>query len=256
MIYNPYFEKIGINAVVTPMGAKAENCAEVLKALFQLANIRGALATMPHKVASLAFMDEVSTSARIAGARNAILSRPERSLVGDMFDGESLVRGLARKGRPIASVSALVVGSGDAARAAGHGARQLLIDRGPGQVVKSTGASPCRAGQEARRDLGNRCESIIYRSAGASAFACPSARPSSRGTPIHRETCIMAESARQASFRRDRRKRPFNEKNTLAGAPNLGAKVELEVIVDPDAPADLVPDWRDAELVHERLTGE
>ena len=40
MIYNPYFEKIGLNAVVMPMGVKAENYAEVLKALFQLTNIR------------------------------------------------------------------------------------------------------------------------------------------------------------------------------------------------------------------------
>ena len=53
MIYNPYFEKIGVNAVVVPMGVKAENYAEVMRALFRLTNIRGALVTMPHKVATL-----------------------------------------------------------------------------------------------------------------------------------------------------------------------------------------------------------
>jgi shikimate dehydrogenase len=57
MIYNPYFEKIGFNAIVMPMGVKAEDYAEVLKALFELTNIRGALVTMPHKVTTLAFMD-------------------------------------------------------------------------------------------------------------------------------------------------------------------------------------------------------
>jgi shikimate dehydrogenase len=112
MIYNPYFEKIGLNAVVVPMGVKAENYAEVLKALFQLTNIRGALVTMPHKVTTLAFVDEISTTARIAGASNAILRRPDGSLIGDMFDGEGFVRGVARKGRRIAGESALVVGSG------------------------------------------------------------------------------------------------------------------------------------------------
>jgi shikimate dehydrogenase len=112
MIYNPYFEKIGLNAVVMPMGVKAENYAEVLKALFQLTNIRGALVTMPHKVTTLSFMDEISTTARIAGASNAILRRPDGSLVGDMFDGEGFVRGVARKGRRIAGESALVVGCG------------------------------------------------------------------------------------------------------------------------------------------------
>ena len=112
MIYNPYFEKIGLNAVVMPMGVKAENYAEVLKALFQLTNIRGALVTMPHKVTTLALMDEISTTARIAGASNAILRRPDGSLIGDMFDGEGFVRGVARKGRRIAGESALVVGCG------------------------------------------------------------------------------------------------------------------------------------------------
>ena len=112
MIYNPYFEKIGVNAVVMPMGVKAESYAEVLKALFQLTNIRGALVTMPHKVTSLAYMDEISTTARIAGACNAILRRPDGSLVGDLFDGEGFVRGVARKGRLIAGDSALVVGCG------------------------------------------------------------------------------------------------------------------------------------------------
>ena len=112
MIYNPYFEKIGFNAIVMPMGVKAEKYAEVLKALFELTNIRGALVTMPHKVTTLAFMDEISTTARIAGACNAILRRPDGSLVGDMFDGEGFVRGVARKGRHIAGESALVVGCG------------------------------------------------------------------------------------------------------------------------------------------------
>jgi shikimate dehydrogenase len=112
MIYNPYFEKIGLNAIVMPMGVKAEDYAEVLKALFALTNIRGALVTMPHKVTTLAFMDEISTTARIAGACNAILRRPDGSLVGDMFDGEGFVRGVARKGRHIAGESALVVGCG------------------------------------------------------------------------------------------------------------------------------------------------
>src|ERR1700734_510003 len=110
MIYNPYFEKIGFDAIVMPMGVKAEDYAEVLKALFQLTNIRGALVTMPHKVTTLSLVDEVSPTARIAGACNAILRRPDGMLVGDMFDGEGFVRGVARKGQRLAGASALVVG--------------------------------------------------------------------------------------------------------------------------------------------------
>src|SRR2546430_9103303 len=41
MIYNPYFEKAGVDAVVVPMGVKAEDYPAFLKELFKLANIRG-----------------------------------------------------------------------------------------------------------------------------------------------------------------------------------------------------------------------
>ena len=67
MIYNPYFEKAGIDAVVVPMGVKAEDYAQVLKALFRLTNIRGALVTMPHKVTTVALLDEVTPTVQIAG---------------------------------------------------------------------------------------------------------------------------------------------------------------------------------------------
>src|SRR3984957_394818 len=137
MIYNPYFDKVGVNAVVMPLGVKAEDYAEVLKAAFKLTNIRGALVTMPHKVTTVGLVDEVSTTARIAGACNAILRRPDGTLVGDMFDGEGFVRGVARKGRRMKGASALVVGCGGvgsaiaASLAAGGVARLGLFDAFP-----------------------------------------------------------------------------------------------------------------------------
>jgi len=137
MIYNPYFEKIGVNAIVMPMGVQAANYEAFVKTLFKLTNIRGALVTMPHKVTTVGLVDEVSTTARIAGACNAILLRPDGSLAGDMFDGEGFVRGVARKGQRIAGASALVVGSGGvgsaiaASLAAAGVARMGLYDANP-----------------------------------------------------------------------------------------------------------------------------
>ncbi|HEY2886828.1 MAG TPA: hypothetical protein VGJ08_16580, partial [Rhizomicrobium sp.] len=43
MIYNPYFEKHNIDAVVVPMGCKPEDYAAFLKLVFKLSNIHGAL---------------------------------------------------------------------------------------------------------------------------------------------------------------------------------------------------------------------
>jgi shikimate dehydrogenase len=112
MIYNPYFEQAGIDAVVVPMGVKADEYPQFLKLLFRLSNIGGALVTMPHKVTTVGLLDEVTPTVRIAGSCNAVRRAPDGRLQGDMFDGEGFVRGVARKGRRIAGASVLVVGSG------------------------------------------------------------------------------------------------------------------------------------------------
>ena len=112
MIYNPWFDMKGIDAVVMPMGVRPDAYSALVKSLFQLTNIRGALVTMPHKIATCALMDELSVTAQVAGACNAILLRADGTLLGDMFDGAGFVRGVARKGQAIAGRSALVVGSG------------------------------------------------------------------------------------------------------------------------------------------------
>lgn len=112
MIYNPFFEKQRINAVVVPMGCKGENYAEFLKLLFKLSNIHGALITMPHKITTLQLVDQASVSAKIAGACNAVRIDADGALIGDMFDGEGFVRGVLKKGRKLAGVKVLVSGCG------------------------------------------------------------------------------------------------------------------------------------------------
>lgn len=112
MIYNPYFEQAGIDTVVVPMGCRPENFPALLKAVFTLENIRGALITMPHKVATVGLLDELSPAVRIAGACNAVRRAADGRLQGDLFDGEGFVRGLRRKGCRVEGARALVVGSG------------------------------------------------------------------------------------------------------------------------------------------------
>ena len=112
MIYNPYFEQQGINALVVPMGCKAEDYPVFLRAIFKLSNVRGALITMPHKVSTLSLVDEVLPAAAIAGACNAVRLGPQGQLQGDMFDGEGFVRGVLRKGVKLQGASVLVAGAG------------------------------------------------------------------------------------------------------------------------------------------------
>jgi len=132
MIYNPWFEQQGIDAVVVPMGVKPEDYAASLAQIFRFSNLRGALVTMPHKVTTMSLVDEVTPTARIAGACNAILKRPDGTLLGDQFDGAGFVRGVERKGRPFRGTRVLVsgaggVGSAIAASIAAAGAAELML---------------------------------------------------------------------------------------------------------------------------------
>lgn len=112
MIYNPYFERIGLNAAVVPMGIPAADYAAAFPVITGLTNFHGALITMPHKVATLGMLDRLSTRAKIAGACNAVVRNPDGSLAGDMFDGEGFVRGMKRGGRTAKGAAALVIGAG------------------------------------------------------------------------------------------------------------------------------------------------
>ena len=112
MIYNPWFERQGIDAVVVPMGVKPDDYPATLAALARFTNLRGALVTMPHKVTTMSLVDEVTPTAKIAGACNAILKRPDGTLLGDQFDGAGFVRGVERKGFVVAGRRALVSGNG------------------------------------------------------------------------------------------------------------------------------------------------
>src|ERR1044071_7945276 len=75
LIYNPWYASRGVDAVVVPMGVQAPDFPEFFRMLFRLTNIRGALVTMPHKVTTLGLVDELSPTAAIAGATNAVLRR-------------------------------------------------------------------------------------------------------------------------------------------------------------------------------------
>lgn len=132
MIYNPWFEQQGIDAVVVPMGVRADDYRATLQVLRRFTNLHGALITMPHKVVTLDLVDEATPTARIAGACNAILLRPDGSLLGDQFDGAGFVRGVERKGFALAGRRVLVsgcggVGSAIAASLAAAGVAEMAL---------------------------------------------------------------------------------------------------------------------------------
>ena len=106
-----------------------------------MSNIRGALVTMPHKVVTTELVDELTPTALVAGAANAVLLREDGSLLGDQFDGAGFVRGVLRKGF-------------DAAGQAGAGRRQRrrrVADRGVAGRRRGRAAWGCSTRTRPRR---------------------------------------------------------------------------------------------------------
>jgi shikimate dehydrogenase len=146
MIYNPWFDRNGIDAVVVPMGVRAEDFPGVLASLRKLTNLHGALVTMPHKVTVVDLLDERSTTVKIAGSCNALLLRSDGTLVGDMFDGAGFARGLKRKGFAISGASCLVIGTGGV----GSAIAASLAAEGPASIALFDTDAASSAGLAAR----------------------------------------------------------------------------------------------------------
>jgi shikimate dehydrogenase len=138
LIYNPWFEKAGVDAVVVPMGSKPEDYPDFFKYVFRLSNILGALVTMPHKRTTVSLIDRKSRAVDIAGACNAVRLGTDGKLEGDLFDGYGFISAMLRAGEVIQERSALVVGAGGVGSAiagalAEHGVGKLgLYDVIPG----------------------------------------------------------------------------------------------------------------------------
>ena len=60
MIYNPWFEKRGINAAVVPLGVKGEDFGRAFPEICRFTNFHGALITMPHKIAVIGLIDDLN----------------------------------------------------------------------------------------------------------------------------------------------------------------------------------------------------
>jgi shikimate dehydrogenase len=67
---------------------------------------------MPHKIVIMALIDNVSKSAMVAGACNAVRLGADGRLLGDMFDGEGFVRGVLRRRREIKGKRGIIAGAG------------------------------------------------------------------------------------------------------------------------------------------------
>jgi len=123
-------EALDFDMVYLAFRVEAPELGQAVGAIRAL-GMRGVNVTIPHKERVLEYLDEVDETARALGAVNTILNRGGR-LMGYNTDAEGFMRSLEEEtGFVPRGRSALVIGSGGAARAVVHG----LASRGASRVV-------------------------------------------------------------------------------------------------------------------------
>jgi shikimate dehydrogenase len=113
-MHNAVFEELGLNCAYTAFRILPENLGEAIRGMRAM-GIGGVNVTIPHKVAVMDFLDELSEEARIIGAVNTI--KIGDRLVGYNTDGVGALRALMDGGANPKDKNILVLGSGGAARA-------------------------------------------------------------------------------------------------------------------------------------------
>ncbi len=113
-IHNAAFQKLGLNFVY--LAFRVEAIGDAIKGLRALGSFRGASVTIPHKVSSIPFLDEVEPTARHIGAINTIVAENGK-LTGYNTDATGALRALREGAGSLNGKRVVMLGSGGAARA-------------------------------------------------------------------------------------------------------------------------------------------
>lgn len=119
LLHNTGFQTLHIPACYMAWSIAPEQLAAFLDCL-RIVNIQGLSVTIPHKIAVMEHLDNMSEAAALAGAVNTIFWR-EGDLCGDNTDVAGFLSPLRKL--PLDAMNALVLGAGGAAHAVGAALR-------------------------------------------------------------------------------------------------------------------------------------
>lgn len=114
-MHNAAFAALGLNWVYVPFAVDPGRIAGAMEAVRAL-DLAGLNVTIPHKLAVVPHLDEISEDARILGAVNTIVNREGR-LLGHNTDGPGFLRSLRELGEDVAGREVALIGAGGSARA-------------------------------------------------------------------------------------------------------------------------------------------
>ena len=110
------FRAAGLNWRYLTVEVAPENLAAAIGGV-RAFGMRGVNLTIPHKVAVIQHLDELSEEARLIGAVNTVVAREGR-LIGENTDGKGFLRGVRLDGgRDPKGMKIVVLGAGGASRA-------------------------------------------------------------------------------------------------------------------------------------------
>src|SRR6266542_3980750 len=81
-VFNTLFQGLEINAVLVPLQVPSATLDSAITGLKQIANLDGIIVTVPHKVALVSHVDELSPMARRIGAINCMRRSARERWVG------------------------------------------------------------------------------------------------------------------------------------------------------------------------------
>lgn len=127
-MYNRIFSDLDLDAVCVPMRFPAEQASELFKMLRHVANLRGIVATIPHKGLLLEASDHVTTRASQIGVAN-IARLKNGHLHCDAVDGLGYLNGLKSVGFEVRDKRAQIIGAGGAGQSLAFALADAAIGR-------------------------------------------------------------------------------------------------------------------------------
>jgi shikimate dehydrogenase len=119
-LFNTAFRERGADAVLVPLHVAPAELRLVIDSFRAIRNFDGLIITVPHKIAATGWVDELGPHARLTGALNTIRKADDGRLIGENFDGEGFIRGLASRGQTLTGRRVLIIGAGGAGCAVAH----------------------------------------------------------------------------------------------------------------------------------------
>lgn len=117
-IHNAAFQHLGLNYIY--LAFRVEDIQSAIQGIRALGNLRGFSVTIPHKVSSMEYLDEIDPTARHIGAINTIVKTKD-TLAGFNTDAAGALQALQQAQVDLSDSHVLILGSGGAARAIAFG---------------------------------------------------------------------------------------------------------------------------------------